>query len=282
MAGSVNLDRGAVEPPGRAQPRGREKSRGRVQSRPFWAKVEYDGTDFYGFQIQARERTVQGEIERALEAVAGVATRVIGAGRTDRGVHARGQVVGFEVAWRHDLADLQRALNAVLAADVAVLEMGLAPEGFHPRFSARRRAYRYSILNQAWRSPLKRLAAWHIVEPLDVGRMAEAGRHLVGTYDFGTFGQPPQGENAVRTVFQAEWQADGVQLAFDIEANAFLHRMVRRIVGTLVQVGRGQISPGEVEAMRQARDRSRIKQVAPAHGLCLMRVDYAAREGVLQ
>jgi len=266
----VNLDRDAAERPERVQPR------------PFWAKVEYDGTDFYGFQIQATERTVQGEIERALEAVAGAKTRVIGAGRTDRGVHARGQIIGFELVWRHHLVDLQRALNAVLAADVAVLELGLAPEGFHPRFSARRRAYRYSILNQAWRSPLERLAAWHVAEPLDVGNMVEASRYLVGTHDFETFGQPPQGESTVRTVFQAGWQADGSQLVFDIEANAFLYRMVRSIVGTLVRVGRGQISPQELEAMRQARDRSQVKQVAPAHGLCLMRVDYAAREGVEQ
>jgi tRNA pseudouridine38-40 synthase len=104
----------------------------------FWAKVEYDGTDFYGFQVQAAERTVQGEIERALEAVTGARTRVVGAGRTDRGVHARGQVVSFSTAWRHGLPDLHRALNAVLGADLAILEMDLAPEGFHPRFSAAR------------------------------------------------------------------------------------------------------------------------------------------------
>jgi tRNA pseudouridine38-40 synthase len=122
----------------------------------LWARVEYDGTDFYGYQVQAGERTVQGELERALARVTGVQTRVTGAGRTDRGVHARGQVVGFAVAWRHNLADLQRALNAVLADDVAVLEMGLAPEGFHPRFSAESRLYRYTLLNQRWPSPLAR------------------------------------------------------------------------------------------------------------------------------
>ena len=251
-----------------------------AELRRFRAKVEYDGTDFFGFQIQAGQRTVQGEIERALEAVTGARTRVIGAGRTDRGVHARGQVVSFEGKWRHSLADLQRALNATLRADVAILELELAPEGFHPRFSALRRAYRYTILRRFWRSPLERRTAWHVAQELDVSRMVEASRCLVGTYDFSTFGRPPQGENAVRSVFGAEWKAKGSRLFFDIEANAFLYRMVRSIVGTLVLVGSGQVLPGEVESFLRARDRSLVRQVAPAYGLCLMRVDYAAREGV--
>lgn len=246
----------------------------------FWAKVEYDGTDFYGFQVQAAERTVQGEIERALEAVTGTETRIVGAGRTDRGVHAKGQIVSFTAVWRHGLHDLQRALNAVLTADVSILELDLAPEGFHPRFSAKKRAYRYTILNQRWPSPLARRTAWHVIEKLDLGRMIEASRSLVGTHDFATFGQPPKGENTVRTVVQAEWQASGPKLWFDIEANAFLYRMVRSIVGTLVLVGWGQLSPEELESFLVARDRSLVKQVAPAQGLCLMRVDYVAREGV--
>jgi tRNA pseudouridine38-40 synthase len=253
---------------------------GSVEPRRFWAKVEYDGTDFFGFQIQASERTVQGEIERALEAVTGIKTRVAGAGRTDRGVHARGQVVSFEVAWRHGLPDLQRALNAVMADDVVVLEMGLAPDGFHPRFSARRRTYRYTILNRIWPSALERRTAWHVTQKIDVSRMAEACDCLLGTHDFATFGQAPQGENTVRTVLRAEWQANGCRLLFDIEANAFLYRMVRSIVGMLVLVGWGQMSAPEYTEMLLSRDRSLVKQVAPAHGLCLMRVDYAAREGV--
>jgi tRNA pseudouridine38-40 synthase len=246
----------------------------------FWAKVEYDGTDFYGFQIQAHGRTVQGEIERALEDVTGRKSQVVGAGRTDRGVHARGQIVRFDTRWRHDLGDLQRALNAVLADDVAVLEMGLAPEGFHPRFSARRRMYRYTILHHSWRSPLERRTAWHVTRKPDVDGMAEASCCLVGTHDFATFGRPPQGNNTVRTVFRADWQVSGSHLLFEIEADAFLYRMVRNIVGTLVQVGWGQVSAQDFDTMLQARDRSLVKQVAPAQGLCLMRVDYAAREGV--
>jgi tRNA pseudouridine38-40 synthase len=253
---------------------------GADEAQRFRAKVEYDGTDFYGFQVQVAERTVQGEIERALEAVAGAKTRVVGAGRTDRGVHARGQVVSFSAVWRHGLPDLHRALNAVLAADVSILELDLAPEGFHPRFSALRRAYRYTILNQRWPSPLERRTAWHVTQKLDLGRMVEASQSLIGTHDFATFGQPPQGENTVRTILQAGWQGRGPKLWFDIEANAFLYRMVRSIVGTLVLVGWGQLSPRELESFLRAQDRSLVKQVAPAHGLCLMRVDYVAREGV--
>jgi tRNA pseudouridine38-40 synthase len=140
--------------------------------------------------------------------------------------------------------------------------------------------YRYTILHQPWRSPLERRTAWHVTRKPDVDRMAEASHCLVGTHDFATFGRPPQGENTVRTVFRAEWRASGARFLFEIEANAFLYRMVRNIVGTLVQVGWGQVSLQEFEAMVRARDRSLVKQVAPAHGLCLMRVDYAAREGV--
>lgn len=255
----------------------------------LWAVVEYDGTDFYGFQLQARERTVQGEIERAVEAVTGEQRRVTGAGRTDRGVHARGQVVSFEATWHHGLDDLHRALNATLALDVAVTRLGRAPAGFHPRFSARSRAYRYTILNQARRSPLHRRMAWHVRRELDRDGMAQAARCLVGTQDFGAFGRPPRedGEgNTERSVLRAGWQADGPLLTFDIEANAFLYRMVRSIVGTLVRVGRGDLSVGDFRAILEARDRGRIKLVAPPHGLCLMQVNYATvscqEVGVLQ
>jgi tRNA pseudouridine38-40 synthase len=249
--------------------------------RRYWAKIEYDGTDFYGFQIQRDRRTVQGEIERALLRVTGLEKRVIGAGRTDRGVHARGQVICFTAEWRHSLGDLHRALNARLAADVAVTEIGVATEDFHPRYSAAKRAYRYTILNRPQRSPLERRRAWHIARELDVDRMAQASRSLVGTLDFATFGQAPQGENTVRSVFLAEWRRDGDQFLFDIEANAFLYRMVRAVVGTLVQVGWGVLGTQDVARFLKARDRSLIKKVAPAHGLCLMRVDYAGREGVI-
>jgi len=252
----------------------------------FWAQLEYDGTDFAGFQLQAQDRTVQGEIERALREVTGVDTRVTGAGRTDSGVHARGQIISFDAEWRHEIADLHRALNAVLAADVAIVQVGLAHEGFHPRFDAVSRTYRYTLLTQPWRSPLNRRTAWQVPYQLDIDRMAQASRCLIGTHDFSTFGRPPQGENAVRTVTQAEWRegcgvaseaspgAPAERIAFDITANAFLYHMVRSLVGSLVLVGSGQLSVDEFEAMLPARDSSLAKQLAPAQGLCLMRVEY--------
>jgi tRNA pseudouridine38-40 synthase len=249
----------------------------------LWAKIEYDGTGFLGFQVQPGGRTVQGELERALARLAGSTTRVVGAGRTDRGVHAEGQIVSFQVDWKHGLAALQQGLNAVLAPDVAVLELGPAPEGFHPRFSARSRTYRYTILNRPWPSPLCWRTAWHVAKELDVARMAEASSCLVGTQDMATFGRPPESDregSTVRTVLRAEWKEEGSFLTFYLKANAFLFRMVRSIVGTLVQVGWKEISVEEFRAILEARDRSRVKRVAPAHGLCLVEVNYAASEGV--
>jgi len=245
-----------------------------------WARVEYDGTDFYGFQVQAHKRTVQGELECALEEVTGRAARVTGAGRTDRGVHASGQVVSFEAAWRRELPELQRALNAVLASDVAIRDMGRAPEGFHPRFSASSRTYRYTLWNQKRPSPLARRTAWWVERELDMGLMAQASRSVVGAHDFATFGRPPKGENTVRTVYRAEWRQQGAFLTFEIEANAFLYRMVRSLVGMLVLVGWNEISPDRFEEILKALDRSRVKLVAPAQGLCLVQVDYP--EGVLE
>jgi tRNA pseudouridine38-40 synthase len=260
-------------------------AKGPEQPLRLWAVIEYDGTDFYGFQIQAHERTVQGEIEQALEAITGEKRRIGGAGRTDRGVHARGQVIGFEVTWRHSLEDLHRALDATLASDVAVVRMGKAAGEFHPRYSAQSRVYRYKIWNQVWRSPLHRRTTWHVRQKLDLDRMTQASRCLLGTRDFGTFGRPPGREgdgNTVRTVLRAGWQKQGPMLTFDIEANGFLYRMVRSLVGTLVRVGWGDLSPDEFQSILKARSRSEIKLVAPPQGLCLMQVNYAACEGVMQ
>jgi len=256
-----------------------------------WARLEYDGTDFYGFQVQARERTVQGEIERAIRAVTGHDVRVVGAGRTDRGVHARGQVIAFTANWKHDLSVLQNALNATLAADVAILALGPATEEFHPRYSARSRTYQYTVVNQSWRLPLERRCTWHVAPPLDQERMEAASRFLIGKKDFSTFGRPVHGDNTVRTVCRAEWECrtgasrsrEGRRLVFEIEADAFLYRMVRSIVGTLVRVGLGELTVEGFEGLLGARDRGLIRLVAPAQGLCLMRVDYDATfQGVVQ
>jgi tRNA pseudouridine38-40 synthase len=246
--------------------------------------IEYDGADFLGYQIQAVGRTVQGELEKSLAQVTGAATRVDGAGRTDAGVHALGQVIAFNAIWRHTLTDLHRALNATLPHDIVVRDLKIVEDGFHPRFSALSRSYRYTIINQPWPSALQRRYAHHVREPLDVAAMRAASQYLLGSHDFASFGQPPQGEITVREVTQAEWLVEGARLMFDITANAFLYRMVRTIVGTLLQVGLGRLAPTDVEQILAARDLTRSAAPAPAHGLCLMRVVYPGEDeaGLIQ
>ncbi|RME86278.1 MAG: tRNA pseudouridine(38-40) synthase TruA [Caldilineae bacterium] len=243
-------------------------------SRLYRATVEYDGTELLGFQIQAQGRTVQGELERVLQKVTGRLTRVIGSGRTDAGVHARGQVIAFRSAWRHTAADLQRALNALLPPDIAVLDLLPAPDDFHPRFSARERWYRYQLGTWPGHSPLRCRYAWEVGPGLDIEAMKQAAEALVGTYDFAAFGQPPQGDNTVRQVISAQWSEQPPYLVFDIRANAFLRRMVRTIVGTLVEVGQGRRSAGDVARLRDSRDRSQAAPPAPPQGLILMAVSY--------
>jgi len=241
------------------------------------AVVEYDGTDYLGFQVQAQGATIQGEIECALAAVTQERGRIIGAGRTDAGVHAQGQVIAFSTAWRHPVGELQRALNAVLPKGIVVRELGAVAKGFHPRFDAVNREYRYTILNQPLRSPLARRCAYHFVRPLNVAAMNEAAGVLVGSLDFASFGRAPQGDNTVREVYQARWTSEEPFVCFDIVANAFLYRMVRSLVGTLVLVGTGELSPGGFEEILRSADRSRAGQVAPAHGLCLTKVNYSSK-----
>lgn len=240
----------------------------------YRATIEYDGTDFLGFQIQARGRTIQGEIEKTLQQVTQSAVRIEGAGRTDTGVHATGQVIAFNVKWRHSLTDLHRALNANLPDDIVISDLKTVDSTFHPRFSAVSRSYRYTVLNQLWPDVLQRRYAYHVKMPLDLGALNEASRLLIGPHDFASFGRPPQGENTVRQVSQAEWIANGKLLNFEITANAFLYRMVRTIVGTLIQVGLGQLAAREIKNILDARDLTRSAPPAPAHGLCLVRVAY--------
>lgn len=242
--------------------------------RHFRAVIEYDGTDFYGFQIQSDQRTVQGALEEALSNVTGQRARVVGAGRTDAGVHARGQVIAFRACWRHSVAELQRAMNAVLPRDVALLSLKIAVEGFHPRYAATSRWYRYTVLNQMLRSPLSRRWVFHVRAPLDVTLMNQAAASLIGEHDFATFGRPPQGENTVRRVIRADWWSEEPFLYFDIEANAFLQRMVRSLVGTLLQVGAGECSPEEFRQRLAGCDRSLAGPTAPPQGLCLVAVNY--------
>jgi tRNA pseudouridine38-40 synthase len=264
---------------------------GEVGARNFRATVEYDGTEYGGFQIQVSRATIQGELERALQRLTQTDVRVHGAGRTDAGVHARGQVISFHAAWRHETAALQRAMNAVLPRDVAVRELAEAEQTFHARYSATRRQYVYQVYRSETRSPLSDRFAHHVARPLNVAAMNEAAGCLCGVHDFTAFGQPPAGEVTLRRVYRAEWAtraewgraestapgdlAPGPERCwFEIEANAFLRGMVRRIVGTLLPVGLGLFAPRDVEAVLASRDISQASPPAPACGLCLWRVWY--------
>lgn len=238
------------------------------------AVVAYDGTDYGGFQRQANAPTIQAALETALAQVTRERINILAAGRTDAGVHAAGQVVAFDTAWRHGLGDLQRALNALLPADIAIQEIEEAAPDFHPRYDARSRRYRYTLYNAPMRWPLARRYSLHVAAPLDVVAMQQAAQALVGEHDFAAFGRSPQGGSTVRRVLTAEWCGEPPWLTFDIEANAFLYRMVRSIVGTLLQVGRDRMSVEEFAGVLASCDRSRAGPTAPPHGLCLMEVKY--------
>lgn len=239
------------------------------------ALAEYDGADYLGFQVQPGAITVQSVLERALQRLTGQTTRLRYAGRTDAGVHASGQVIAAQVRWRHSLEDLERAWNAVLPLDVAVRELKLVDDPtFHPRYSALSRVYRYTVWTMPWRSPLHQRFAHHERRPLDMAAMNRAASILVGSHDFASFGQPTQGEVTVRRVDSAIWWQDGSLLTFEIEANAFLRRMVRTIVATLLEVGIGRRSAADVSAILAARERSKAAPPAPACGLCLVAVKY--------
>jgi len=237
--------------------------------------VSYDGTAFVGSQRQASGRTVQEELETAVAALFGGPARVEMAGRTDSGVHAIGQVAAFSAETRLKAHTVGRALNAHLPEDVAVRDVRDVAEGFDPRRWARRRWYRYTIWHHEARAPLLRQTAWHVKGNLDVTAMQEAAAALAGTQDFiACSGQLEDGRTSVRTVFKAGWRREGDALLFDIEADAFLPQMVRRLTGALVRVGRGTLEVEEfVRLLRQARQGS-IGPTAPALGLCLQRVWY--------
>ena len=247
-----------------------------VTSRPpaHRAIIEYDGTDLLGFQIQAEGRTVQGELERVLLRLTQQPVRVVGSGRTDAGVHAEGQVISFRASWKHSLSDLHRALNALLPTAIAVRSVELAPPTFHPRFSALRRWYRYQVGLWPGHSPLRARYAWELGPDLDVDAMNKAATNLIGSHDFGSFGQPPQGEITIRHIFRATWTEEFPYLYFDITANAFLRRMVRNITSTLVDVGRHKRHPDELGAMLEQPDRSSSAPPAPPQGLILKAVTY--------
>ena len=241
----------------------------------YRATVEYDGTDFAGFQVNPGKRTVQGVLETALARLGdGVEQRVDGAGRTDSGVHASGQVIAFTYAGRLTVTDLGRALDALLPRDATVRDVRRAPDGFDPRFAARYREYRYTVWNGP-RSPLRERFALGVRAPLDTAAMERAGSALVGRHDFSAFGAADR--QPVRTVHAVRVRRSGQLVTIDVRADAFLRGQVRRMVAGLLEVGLGTLDTEGLRAALAGPGPALNGAAAPAKGLCLRRVVLGGR-----
>lgn len=242
--------------------------------------LAYDGTGFFGSQRQAKKRTVQGELENALRKLGWSGRTILLSGRTDTGVHATGQVAGCDLDWTHPNEDLARALNSALAKDMAVCGVNIARDEFHPRFDAISRTYRYRLFFQSMRNPLRERFAWRVFPNIDVEVMKKAAKAFLGTHDFSAFGSPitPKGTTR-RTIMKSVWmQTADDEWQYEVQADAFLYRMVRRLVIVQVAAAQGKVSAEAIiEAVKQARavKRSALPSgLAPAHGLTLVNVEY--------
>ena len=243
----------------------------------YSAKVEYDGTDFAGFQVNPGKRTVQGVLEAALARLGdGEEQRVDGAGRTDAGVHARRQVIGFTYAGRLNETELGRALDALLPPDLSVSNLRRVPAGFNPRYAARYREYRYTVWNGP-RSPLRERLALGVRAPLDIAAMARAGSAFIGRHDFRSFGATDR--SPVRTVSLVRIRQEGRLVTIDVGADSFLRGMVRRMVAVLLEVGLGKMDETAVRAALAGSGLALDGAAAPAKGLCLTRVAIGRRRG---
>ncbi len=237
--------------------------------------LTYDGTSFSGWQLQPNARTVQGAVEEALGVMLAGPVRVGGSGRTDAGVHALGQAANFRTQSRIGCGQLHRGLNALLAPDVRVLSVDEVPDSFDARRSAVMRVYRYIIYTGPVMSPFLGRYAWHLPAALDRDAMDQAGSRLVGVHDFASFAcAGSETAGTVREVISFRIEETGGVMGIEIAANAFLRHMVRSIVGTIMEVGRGKMTPAEFGEIMAARDRSRAGVTAPPQGLFLVEVRY--------
>ncbi len=243
------------------------------RSATYRLAVEYDGTDFHGWQVQSRHRTVQGDLEQALRRLAEGQVRVAGAGRTDAGCHAAGQVASVRLTTRLTPERLGRALNAILPADLRVVEVAEVDPKFHARFDASRRAYRYLV--HPGPTALRRRYVWVRPVRATVSALNDASRALLGDHDFTTFSKKGSDNGGPRCrVTRARWSQGPNGFAFDIEADRFLYTMVRRIVSTVIDASERGSGARAVKDALEATDRRAAAPPAPAHGLCLMRVRY--------
>jgi tRNA pseudouridine38-40 synthase len=237
--------------------------------------VEYDGTNYSGWQVQANGTTVQGVLEDRLSKMLGHAVRVTGAGRTDAGVHARGMVAAFTTDKGVPLRAFTAGLNAVLPQDIAIHDAAEMPPEFHPRFSAVGKHYRYSIFTGKQRSPLRRFTSWHIRAELDLEAMRRAAEMMVGEHDYAAFRTAGcAASTTVRTIWSMELHHHSDQLCIDVKGRGFLRNMVRIMTGTLVEVGEGRRDPLTIAELLRNPSHGRAGATAPPQGLCLMQVYY--------
>ena len=243
--------------------------------------LAYDGTDFHGWQRQPEAPTLQACVEEAIEKLTGSAAQVYASGRTDAGVHAVGQIANFHTASPIPCSNLVKALNDLLPATVRVKAADEVPESFHARYDARAKTYRYRILQRPICSPFLWRFVCHCPYPLDRTLMAQAAVHLRGQHDFSSFAaagglDDEDNKSVVREIFRSRfiWHPRTSILIYEVRGDGFLHHMVRNIVGTLIEVGRGQIAPRDVARILAAHDRTQAGPTAPAQGLCLVKVEY--------
>ncbi|MDQ3798086.1 MAG: tRNA pseudouridine(38-40) synthase TruA [Acidobacteriota bacterium] len=247
----------------------------------FKLLIQYDGTDFHGWQVQENQRTVQGELQRVLSLLENAEVHVAGSGRTDAGVHAEGQVASVKLARQFAPEKLRNAMNGNLWRDVRILSVDKAPENFHARFSARGKTYVYRVVNAPVMSPFWARYAHHEARPLDVGIMNDAARIFLGEHDWTAFSSAQSdSENKVRMIteftVEAHWdaRARGSLIEFRITGEGFLRYMVRSIAGTLLEVGRSEKDFDTIQTAIVSRDRNLAGATAPAHGLTLLKVFY--------
>jgi tRNA pseudouridine38-40 synthase len=237
--------------------------------------LAYDGTRFVGWQRQADGESIQGLLEDTLARFEGAPVTVHGAGRTDAGVHALGQVASVRVTCTHDTPTLARALNAQLPEEIRILDVAEAAPDFNARFNARSKTYRYVLRNSPVADPFDRAYVWHLGERLDVDAMGRAAAALVGTHDFAAFQSTgTETSGTVRTILASEVSGRNGLVTYDVTGDGFLRHMVRAIVGTLVEIGRGWRPPGDMTTLIAGGRRSNAGSTAPARGLFLVRVDY--------
>ncbi len=237
--------------------------------------LEYDGGNYSGWQLQPRHDSIQGRIEAALERIFSTPVRVYGSGRTDAGVHARGQVASISIPRPFDPAELQRALNAMLPADIVVLDISPAPDDFDPRRAARSRVYEYRVLNRKVASAFEYRYSWLVRERLDLAAMNCAARIFVGEHDFAAFRSlGTEVRTTVRRVIASRWTRDADVVLYRVEATSFIRHMVRAMVAAMVEVGRGKLTADQIATILAARNRQAAPANAPPGGLYLVEVRY--------